>query len=330
LNYWKWKNVGVDVHSSMTLDNRIHRMQLLAVSKEIAQRQRPAILYAILGVLALTAFSYEVRPAYQNFPDWLGRPNAPTRPFSAQDKGTEPITIGFLTPDDKKAGVGDGDELVAINGKPVVGTAVFGEAMHAAGAGDISGKGIGAALMMAALEASLRGQAMVAGENLAELMSRVNRLVYEASAANRYATFFYANYDPRSRNLAYVNAGHNPPIVLRTQAQEPQPIRLDAGSLVIGLLRDFSYQQGSFALQPGDLLLLFTDGVSEAMNAAQEECGEEGLIEAARACDGLGAEEIVSRIIAAADAYAAGAPQHDDMTLVALRVSLHSGHGYDL
>jgi sigma-B regulation protein RsbU (phosphoserine phosphatase) len=183
--------------------------------------------------------------------------------------------------------------------------------------------------MMAALEASLRGLAM-AGENLAELMSRVNGFVYEASAANRYATFFYANYDPRSRKVAYVNAGHNPPIVLRKSAPEPQPIRLDAGGPVIGLLRDFSYQQGSFALEPGDLLLLFTDGVSEAMNAAQEEWGEEGLIEAARACDGLGAEEIVSRIMAAADAYAAGAPQHDDMTLVALRVSLLSGHGYDL
>jgi sigma-B regulation protein RsbU (phosphoserine phosphatase) len=80
--------------------------------------------------------------------------------------------------------------------------------------------------MMASLEASLRGLAM-AGENLAELMSRVNRFVYEASAANRYATFFYANYDPRSRNIAYVNAGHNPPIVLRKSAPEPQPIRLD-------------------------------------------------------------------------------------------------------
>ena len=121
----------------MTLDNRIRRMQLLAVSQEIAQRQRPTILYAILTVLALLAFSYEVRLAYQNFPDWFGRSNAPTRPFFAQDTGTEPIRIGFLTLDAKKAGLEDGDELVAINGKPVVGTAVFGEAMHSAGAGDI-------------------------------------------------------------------------------------------------------------------------------------------------------------------------------------------------
>lgn len=68
LSYRKWKNVGLNVHSSMTLDNRIRRMQLLAVSKELAQRQRPAILYAILAVLAVTAFSYEVCLAYQNFP----------------------------------------------------------------------------------------------------------------------------------------------------------------------------------------------------------------------------------------------------------------------
>ena len=80
--------------------------------------------------------------------------------------------------------------------------------------GDVSGKGVGAALMMASLEASLRGQASV-GHDLAELMKRVNSLVYQASSANRYATLFYAEYDPRSRQLSYVNAGHNPPVVLR-------------------------------------------------------------------------------------------------------------------
>src|SRR5713226_381471 len=83
--------------------------------------------------------------------------------------------------------------------------------------GDVSGKGIGAALMMASLEASLRAQASV-GHNLAELRKRVNSLDYEASSANRYATLFYSEYDPRSRQLSYVNAGHNPPVILRKSA----------------------------------------------------------------------------------------------------------------
>jgi phosphoserine phosphatase RsbU/P len=186
--------------------------------------------------------------------------------------------------------------------------------------GDVSGKGIGAALMMAALEASLRGQATLAGGNLGELIGRVNRLVYEASSANRYATFFYAQHDPKSLQVTYVNAGHNPPLVLRKSGAEWQVMRLEVGGAVVGLLKSFPYQQGSFALQPGDLLLLFTDGVSEAMNPAYEEWGEERLIEAALSCDGLETAEVIARIMSAADAFAAGAPQHDDMTLVALRV----------
>jgi sigma-B regulation protein RsbU (phosphoserine phosphatase) len=79
--------------------------------------------------------------------------------------------------------------------------------------GDVSGKGIAAALMMASLQASLRGEATRAPENLAALVSNVNRLVYEASSSNRYATFFYGQYDPATRHLTYVNAGHNPPVL---------------------------------------------------------------------------------------------------------------------
>ena len=188
--------------------------------------------------------------------------------------------------------------------------------------GDVSGKGIGAALMMAALEASLRGQVTLGGSNLSELLAAINRLVYEASSANRYATFFYGQFDPKSHDLNYVNAGHNPPVVLRRACSQWQVMRLETGGSVIGLLRDSLYQEGSFALQPGDLLLLFTDGVSETMNPFDEEWGEERLIEAARACDAYTAAETITRIMAAADMFAAGAPQHDDMTLVALRVIL--------
>jgi sigma-B regulation protein RsbU (phosphoserine phosphatase) len=184
--------------------------------------------------------------------------------------------------------------------------------------GDVSGKGIGAALMMASLEASLRGQAS-AGCDLAELMNRVNSLIYEASSANRYATLFYAEYDPRSCQLSYVNAGHNPPVILRKSGAACQVLRLETGGPVIGILRQ-CYRQESFPLEPGDLVVLFTDGVSESMNARNEEWGEDSLIEFAKTCHGLAAFEVMTRILAAAEAFAAGASQHDDMTLVVLRI----------
>ena len=186
--------------------------------------------------------------------------------------------------------------------------------------GDVSGKGIGAALTMAGLQASLRAQARIAEDNLTGLMGNLNRLVYEVSSDNRYATFFYAHYEPRSLQLTYVNAGHNPPLVLRKSGPQWQVIRLDVGGGVIGLLQASSYLQGAFTLKAGDLVFAFTDGISEAMNAQEEEWGEENLIEAAKTCEGLSASECASRIMTAAQDFTAGAPQYDDMTLVVLRV----------
>jgi sigma-B regulation protein RsbU (phosphoserine phosphatase) len=185
--------------------------------------------------------------------------------------------------------------------------------------GDVSGKGISAALMMANLEALLRAQAHITNE-LPLLMMRVNNLLCDASAAGRFATFFYAQYVPSSRQLCYVNAGHNPPVVIRRDGCDYQTSRLDAGGPVIGLLRDVSYQQGYFALQPGDSVILFTDGVSESMNSLNQEWGEEQLIESAKACYDLGASQALNRIMDKAVAFAEGAPQHDDMTLVVLHI----------
>jgi sigma-B regulation protein RsbU (phosphoserine phosphatase) len=184
--------------------------------------------------------------------------------------------------------------------------------------GDVSGKGIGAALMMANLEASLRGQAS-GGHDLAELMNRVNSLVYEASSANRYASLFYAQYDARNRDLSYVNAGHNPPVIVRKSDSACHIFRLETGGPVIGLVQQH-YRQGSFSLEAGDLVVLFTDGVSEAMNARNEEWGEERLIEVAKTCHRLPAFEVMARILSDVEAFAAGVSQHDDMTLVVLRI----------
>ncbi len=185
--------------------------------------------------------------------------------------------------------------------------------------GDVSGKGIGAALMMASLGASLRGQASVV-QDIAELIKRVSNLVYGASSVSRYATFFYAEYEPQSRRLLYVNAGHNPPFIVRQSNNGGQVYRLEPGGPPVGLLPGSSYEQGSVPLEPGDLVVLFTDGISESMNSSNEEWGEERLIDLAKTCADLSALEAMNRIMAAAQTFAAGAPQYDDMTVVILRV----------
>jgi phosphoserine phosphatase RsbU/P len=186
--------------------------------------------------------------------------------------------------------------------------------------GDVSGKGIAAALTMASLQASLRADAMRAGNDIAGLITRVNSMLYDASTEDRYATLFYAQYDPATHRLSYVNAGHCPPILLRGTPNHAAVERLDqAGGTVVGLLPECAYEQAEISLAPGDLLVIYTDGFSEAMNPNLEEWGEERLIHAIAGCAGLPAKDSISKIMQAADAFASGAPQSDDMTLVILR-----------
>ena len=190
--------------------------------------------------------------------------------------------------------------------------------------GDISGKGISASLLMASLRASLRSLARVqntgGAPDLASLMANVNDLVYEASASNRYATFFFADYDPSTRLLTYVNAGHNPPLLLR----EGDVHSLEATGTVIGLLPHMGFAQAVVPVQPGDVLLAYTDGVSEAMNLQEEEWGEQQMVDAARhvitesGCN-CNAQHLVECLIREADRFTGGAAQHDDMTLVVCR-----------
>jgi sigma-B regulation protein RsbU (phosphoserine phosphatase) len=182
--------------------------------------------------------------------------------------------------------------------------------------GDISGKGISAALLMASLRASLRGVTMDTSNDLADVMQKVNRLVYEASADNRYATFFFAIYDPQTRLLRYVNAGHNPPIVVRGEST----LSLDGGGPVIGLLQQAFYEEQQTTLQPGDIFIGYTDGISEAMTHADEEWGEERMIASAACARAKDAAMILQCIFDEADKFTAGAPQHDDMTLLLMKL----------
>jgi len=181
--------------------------------------------------------------------------------------------------------------------------------------GDVSGKGIAAALLMASLRASLRGLTLANHRDFACLMQQMNGLVYEASAQNRYATFFFGAFDPKTRELECVNAGHNPPLIVRGE----EVIRMEASGPVVGLLPEAQYTERCIHLEPGDILLLYTDGISEAMTAREEEWGEERMVAAAREIRGGSAAQILDAILQAVDSFVAGAPQHDDMTLLVLK-----------
>lgn len=187
--------------------------------------------------------------------------------------------------------------------------------------GDVSGKGIAAALLMASLRASLRGQTMQGATDLARVVSNVNALLYDSSASNRYATFFFGEYDPATREICYVNAGHNPPVLLRKRSDGTvEQHLLEGGGPVVGLVPGAEYEQCKLQMQRGDLLLLYTDGISEAMDPLDEEWGEERMVaEAERLRDGT-AQDVLNGLVRAADAFASGADQHDDMTLMVMKL----------
>jgi phosphoserine phosphatase RsbU/P len=184
--------------------------------------------------------------------------------------------------------------------------------------GDVSGKGISAALIMASLRASLRGLILDDPGDLARMMQKVSHLVYEASSSSRYATFFFATLNPRTREFRYVNAGHNPPVLVKQASRAL--MRLEDGGPVVGMLPFAVYEAQSVTLESGDLLIAYTDGISEAMTVDDEEWGETRMLAAVPPHPSASAEEILDGIFLAADAFTAGAEQHDDMTLLVMKI----------
>src|SRR5260370_36403902 len=143
--------------------------------------------------------------------------------------------------------------------------------------GDASGKGLAAALMISNVQSSLRTAVAFAGNDGAAVLGAVNREVHASSLPDRYATLFYGVFDEATRALQYVNAGHNPPMVIR---RDRSVARLESGGPPVGMFPNWTYEEGTVQLDPGDLVLAYTDGVTEAVNPAGEEWGEEGLLRA--------------------------------------------------
>ena len=182
--------------------------------------------------------------------------------------------------------------------------------------GDVSGKGTPASLLMANLQATIR--ALVPLElPLSELTRRVNDLICENTGLDRFITFFWGILDPVSHRLNYVSAGHNPPILLRSGGTIE---RLDKGGIILGIMKTAApYEEGNVVVEPGDTLVLFTDGVSESMNAAGEEMGEDALERIVRENGEGSADEILAAIVEAVKVHSHNTPQYDDITLVILK-----------
>lgn len=181
---------------------------------------------------------------------------------------------------------------------------------------DISGKGISAALLMASLQANLRAQYVYAVQDMARVLSAVNRIFYDTTAPNHYATLFFGLYDEPTRRLRYANCGHLPPVLLRGRGEVE---RLDVTAPVVGLFEPWHCDVSEVTLAPGDLLIVFTDGVSEATSASDEEFGEERLIALLREQDGVCADQVLDRVVRAVQQYSGGAAQYDDLTLIVAR-----------
>jgi phosphoserine phosphatase RsbU/P len=186
--------------------------------------------------------------------------------------------------------------------------------------GDVSGKGISAALMLANLRAALHDEMLRDTINLAGLISKLNRLVYEASPEESYITFFYAQYDQETSKLHYVNAGHNPPLLFQSLSRDGTPRELTVGGFPLGLFRDppQPFQQGTESLRPGDIIVAYTDGVTDITDRSNSEWGLERLVDSIRSNQPLPAQQLVDTVLRQARTYGYG-DANDDMTLIVLK-----------
>lgn len=180
--------------------------------------------------------------------------------------------------------------------------------------GDVSGKGTGAALLMTVLRAAVRGHWSDGATG--DAMSRINRTVCQNIPDGKFITFFMARLDPLSGRLSYVNAGHNPPLLLRADGRVET---LEEGGMVLGLLEHTGYCEGSALLWPGDTLVVYSDGVTETWSSADEEFGERGLLEVVQQHRAQPAQELQQAILTALDSYASGAKATDDRTLIIVK-----------
>jgi len=198
--------------------------------------------------------------------------------------------------------------------------------------GDVTGKGISAALLMASLQAMLRIHSEAHRNDPERLTADINRHMVNATHAERFASFFYGVLDTFAGTLTYVNAGHNPPMLFRTapgmgrslgaeaardvDREACEVIRLNSTGMVLGVDSTATYRREVVSLCAGDLLLVFTDGITEAVNPHGEQYGEEALQSLVRTLVDLPPDQVMAKVIEDVRNHAGGEQQADDMTLL--------------
>jgi serine phosphatase RsbU (regulator of sigma subunit) len=181
---------------------------------------------------------------------------------------------------------------------------------------DISGKGFSAALLMASLQASLRSRSAQAGDSLAPQLAEVNQLLHDSSQTHHYATLFLGVYEDDSRHLHYANCGHNPPILFRADGGGVE--RLAPTGMVVGLMEPWSCETAEVQLQPGDTLVVFSDGATDALSDDGEDFGEERLLETVQAHIEKPVAELLGAVVDTVRRFS-GSEQEDDLTLLVAR-----------
>jgi sigma-B regulation protein RsbU (phosphoserine phosphatase) len=201
---------------------------------------------------------------------------------------------------------GDYYDFLVLEGHKQLGVAI----------GDASGKGVPAALLMASLQAAFHAEAEVS-DSPARVLERMNRLIIRRTGSERFVTFFYGILDLEKRELIYANAGHNPPLLLR---RDGEAMALDDASLLLGVSRDTEYHDARLPLHAGDLLVLYTDGVTDELNPGDDLFGIERLETTLRGVTQQPVNEILRSVYAAVSDFMGGAPE-DDITLLGVRIT---------
>jgi sigma-B regulation protein RsbU (phosphoserine phosphatase) len=184
---------------------------------------------------------------------------------------------------------------------------------------DVSGKGTPASLLMASVHAWLR--ALAGTTTPLAFMERLSRFLYASTQANKYVTLFYAELEPQSGRLIYVNGGHVPPFLVRADGSRE---RLMAGGTALGLLEEGAYEAGQVDLQAGDTLVMVTDGATEAMSEQEEEFGDERVFDTISGARSRGASVQLERLVGAVHGWAGPAGCTDDLTVLVLEAQQQS------
>ncbi len=181
--------------------------------------------------------------------------------------------------------------------------------------GDVAGKGLSAAMLMANLQATLRGQAAIT-ISARDCMARSNKLLFHSTGSDRFVTCFYGVLNTEEHTICYCNAGHDTPFLF-SNSDEPQ--RLSSDSLVLGMMEDFPYNEATIQIHKGDVLVIYSDGVTEAKNITDEQFGEERLEEIIKENRDASADDIINKITEAVRSHMGNTEPMDDITMVVIK-----------